>query len=345
MKKLIYFIAVSLMIIACSKEDSLENNINFEDVFAIVDNPSDPVQHERYNIYKEYDVPVYFNDTIASKQVGVDYYGKPIIRYETVDLQWSFDSYDQNASYRFNFLAKEQDKLNSLKFIREYLEICNEPMRPFSVLLVDTLTVGTGEDISKPVYHVGYRTLVIAQVKDITSNDSIALVSKEIIQNMIKDKISADRNLCARFAAISSLQNWYFMIWDDSNAPTVTKWRARSWLLSPTYLFHGEPYKQDEGQDFVEIILDMGLVGSEEEAIAERNLMLQEIGNYGFIRSSNTSAAMSPASDEEDRDFFLRAMLYLGANKFTERYGEHPLIMEKYKILHDFITEELGLEL
>ena len=346
MKKLIYFIALSLMIVACSKEDQLENNINFEDVFVIVDDPNDPVQHERYNIYKEFNVPVYFSDTIASKKVGTDFYGNPIIRYETVDLKWNFDSYDQNAIYKYDFLKSKEEQLNSLKFIREYLEISSVPMRPFSVLLTDTLTVGAGEAMYQPIYHVGYRTLVLSQIKDIVESDSIAIVSGEIIRSMITDKVSANRNLCARFAAVSSEKKWYDKSWKSLGAENLVKWYNVSWTFSPNYLFHGPPYSRGAmGKDFAEQLLYLRQASTMEEAEMHRDQVLREMGDYGFIIGSSIIASNTPQNADVDRAAFMRAILYLGADAFTERYGNYPVIMKKYTILHHYITMELGVEL
>ena len=51
-----------LLMIACSKESTLESRINLDELYVIQDDPDDPVKHRIYEIYETYGIPVYFND-------------------------------------------------------------------------------------------------------------------------------------------------------------------------------------------------------------------------------------------------------------------------------------------
>ena len=80
---------------ACSdSEDTLSNSIDFSSPYELKDNPDSPVDHERYLIYKEYGVPVFFNDTVGNVVTGKDLQGNDIVKTETIDLNWSFQSHD-----------------------------------------------------------------------------------------------------------------------------------------------------------------------------------------------------------------------------------------------------------
>ena len=63
MRRFIY-ICFCLLMIACSKESTLESRINLDELYVIQDDPDDPVKHRIYEIYETYGIPVYFNDTI-----------------------------------------------------------------------------------------------------------------------------------------------------------------------------------------------------------------------------------------------------------------------------------------
>ena len=71
-----------LLMIACSKESTLESRINLDELYVIQDDPDDPVKHRIYEIYETYGIPVYFNDTIGRIFLKTDVHGQPVYQYE-----------------------------------------------------------------------------------------------------------------------------------------------------------------------------------------------------------------------------------------------------------------------
>ncbi|MDO5075163.1 MAG: hypothetical protein Q4D66_04715 [Bacteroidales bacterium] len=350
MKKIAYLFAL-LVLTACGSEAPIVPHIDYANEFTIQDNPSDPVQHERYAIFKEFGVPVYLNDTIAIREKGSNYDGTPRKIYETVDLNWTFSGYDRGVKYTYDYLTNPDEQLRSLQFVRFYLKTTPKGLRPFSIMLADTLTATSNNKVEKPIYHVGFRTLVFAQIKDITSEDSIKQQVDKVIKNMITDRVSANKTVCARFANVSSEKGWYQSSWTElGNCPTLTKWQSKTWALSPNALYNEPPYVTYDGEDFVTLLLAGGAagesyVGSLEEAEAIRQEILNEMGNYGFIRGWKHTGVESPGDDKEDREYFLQAIIHLGDKGFRARYGNSKLVMEKYNILANFIVQELGYSL
>lgn len=352
MKQILYALAVILTFTACSKEDDLSSSLILDDHFEIKDDPNDPVQHERYKIYKDFNVPVYFNDTISRKQIGTDWYGNPVMRYETVDLNWTFDSYEQNIKYKYKYLTTSEDQLNTLKFARKYLETCSPAMRPFSILLVDLLQIISDSETNEPNYHIGFRTLVFAQIKDITDEDEIIEHAQTVIQNMLISKVTANKNLCARFKNVSAEKGWYDKMWSDlgstESCPTILRWNGTPESLGfrINNLYYGVPYNAVQGTkpDFIDHCLDRGIL-PKEEAELEREKMVREMGNYGFICSSTRGSIFTPEAETEDLSHYIKAMLYLGTEQFVDRYGDSPLVMQKYSMLYEYIVNELKVEL
>ena len=78
MKHVIILLIALVCVTSCSKEDAIDKQTVLENVYTIEDDPNDPVQHKRYQIYQTYQVPVYFNDTISVKEIGTDWYGNPV---------------------------------------------------------------------------------------------------------------------------------------------------------------------------------------------------------------------------------------------------------------------------
>lgn len=350
MKKIFYLLAL-LVMAACGSEDPIIPGIDYANEFTLQDNPTDPVQHARYELFKEFGVPVYFNDTIATRIKGKDYDGSDRKIYETVDLNWTFSGYNRGVTYTYDYLKTPEEQLRSLNFVRQYLQSTPQPLRPFSIMVADTLTAESAHKRERPIYHVGFRTLVFAQIKDITDSDSIQTQVNEVIKNMIADRVAANKPVCARFANVSSEKGWYQSSWENlGNCPTILKWQKKSWIFSPNVLFNEPPYTTFKGEDLVTLLLsptgqEGTYVNSIEEAEEIREQFILEMGNYGFIRGWKNTGVESPEGDKEDREYFLQAIIHLGEKGFRARYGNSKLVMKKYKILADFISNELGYPL
>ena len=61
----IFYIVGCLLLLGCQKEDALESKIDYVNLYEITDSPEDSVQHLRYELYKNYNVSVYFTDTVG----------------------------------------------------------------------------------------------------------------------------------------------------------------------------------------------------------------------------------------------------------------------------------------
>jgi len=354
MKHIFLFLCSLLALVGCSSEDPITPGLTYGNDFVITDQPNDSVQHERYLLYKDFGVPVYFNDTIAKHNEGLGVDGKPRITYETVDLNWTFFGYSRGVEYRYDYLRTAEEQLRALRFVDAYLGKISRQMRPFSVMVADTLTVSSANKVEKPIYHVGFRTLVLARVKDITVEDSVNAQIAEIVNSMVSDRIKANRELCGEFADVSTQKGWYDLDWkrlnETSPCPTVIEMGKKSYVLSVNALYDQPPYTPFNHEDLVTLLLkDLGsgapTVESEDEAIEIRDKMLNEIGAFGFIRGWNQTGSFAPRDADEDREYFIKAMLWLGDGGFRQRYGHLPVVMTKYEILRRFVTGELGVNL
>ena len=84
----IFYIVGCLLLLGCQKEDALESKIDYVNLYEITDSPEDSVQHLRYELYKNYNVSVYFTDTVGKYFLKNDIYGNPVYRYELLDLSF-----------------------------------------------------------------------------------------------------------------------------------------------------------------------------------------------------------------------------------------------------------------
>ena len=350
MKKLWLLLISVLMLTACSEDKISGDGVDLTNVFEITDDPNDPVQHERYQIFKEYNVPVLFNDTIAKRQIGTDLYGKPVMQYETVDLNWDFDSYSNSVHYVYDYLKTDESKMDALRFVRKFLEMCSKRMRPFSIMVANNLTSKPeSSSLAEKQYVSGFRTLVFYNVSNL-SDDDIKTTARDVIYDMVAQKVKGNKDLCSMFEAVSS--KYYYRTWEElGGCSTSLEWMRKNNIVNLNKLFYGLPYKTEKGStnsnklDFVDFVMLRKMVADKEEAESVRSTMVQEIGNYGFIRANKDLPFYAPTDAEEDRNYFVQAILTVGDEVFNERYGHCALVMEKYELLKDFMVNELGLEL
>lgn len=344
--RLIYALMIMLTFSACTGEDEIKGEMSLTNPFTVSDDLNDSIQHKRFEIYEKYGVPVYFNDTIAKTDQGLDRNGAPVIQYETIDLNWGFESYNRDTKYKYDYIASDTEKMQALKFVDKFLQNCSKPMRPFSIMLADTLTVKTTSKTTKPQYHVGFRTVVFTQLKDINSDAKIDSLSQSVINNMVKDKVAANANVCEQFAEVSSKNHYYNKNLKIDDNPHIQQLLSINWTFSLSCLYDDPPFHPiPQMRNIRERLVEEGHVPTIDKAYELVDGAVRELGNWGFIHPSRKFDYYSPGSADEDREIYLEGILYLGEKRFEERYGSMPLVMKKYTILKNYIKNVLGVQL
>ncbi len=330
--------AMIFMLTGCSKEDALENKIDFSSPYVIEDDPTDPIQHHRYQIYKEYGVPVFFNDTISSKYIGTTYTGTDIYRYETLDLNWGFSSHNKKSvTYWFDYITDPEEQETALQFVDEFLKQVSKPMRPFSMLLVPHLEIYTNGSRDVPKFFNGFRTLAIPDVGSIKQAD-IPAFATTILKSMVKARVMNNSAVSDAFGEISNTNKYYGKSWVDE---LKCKWGVTHtgtyWKPSTLYDL-GIEYQYAGGYN-----TNVATVAAFK---AERDLIFREIGRFGFICGDVSSGRMlehlmSPKNVKDDMEYYIDQMLSLGSEKFEARYCSSSMVNDKYNILATYIKETL----
>ena len=156
--------AVLTLCFSCSKEKDIHAEIE-ESVYDITDNPSDPIQHQRYLFYQDYRTYLITNPEVKD--------------------------------YRFNFQTKNNilmiaptqsndvllggvDMLKSL-FLDVYSTDFKKKYLPFSIILADSIFY-LGQDVGRPYYHsyASQRFLALGGIRRemATYSDSLKLAIK-----------------------------------------------------------------------------------------------------------------------------------------------------------------------
>lgn len=340
----IFLFAALWTFASCSEEELIGGRVDYSTPYVLTDNPNDSVAHRCYQIYEKYQVPVFFKDTLTRTYIGLDIYGDSIFRYETLDLNWDFTSHTgADVEYRHHYITDPAQQMKALDFVETYLSIVSEKMRPFCILLTDTTEVISAQSTETPEYIVNFRVLTLSQMLGEESDPAQDTARcEEIIRSMVWGKVQAADQVVARFGSVSSKEHWYERPWKpDANDPNnnnlgcTYQYTGYNWMLTYTYLYDEEeiPY----------ILKSFGW--TEEQFDTIRYEMFKDIGQFGFIVGDRYSGAFKSPDADYDLECYVNTMLDLSYDEFMDRYGMSPLVVEKYNILYNYISGELGVDL
>ncbi len=319
----IFYILYCMALFACGKENDLDSQIRFDDLYSIQDDPNNLVQHEIYNIYKDYGVPVYFNDTVGKVFLKTDVNGQPVYQIEKLDLAWKYDSYEK-INYRFQYITDSKRQLEVIGLIKNYLELADRVLYPFCFFISENVESENLDNdeisiISDP-YLVGFRTVTIVMNNWKEGKEQAVLA--DLKRSMIVQKIQNYSQDLVDFKQVSDA-NWYGQKWWHELADFVPQ-NYDCNVLDPDY----------EGD----------LTGDDLEA--KRAEARDIAGRFGFVMGAVFGDGLfTPWDTKEDLKYFVKVILATPEATFREQWGSYPLVMEKYEILYKIITEKLGVEL
>lgn len=341
MKNYIFYLLICFFLISCGKEDVLTPKIDYFNLYEITDDPNDPIQHLRYQIYKDYNVSVFFTDTVGKYPLSTDINGNIIYEYELFDLNWEFTSYVEDTDISFCYITDEDQKLRALEFAKNFLASISAPLRPLSIFLADTLFVDAGlGNINTTEYH-NFRSMVWAKVSDLDEEEQASLIG-EVKKKLVKEKIKNNTNLIANFNIISNnYYNKYFPTplpaYDNCITEIVNDENP---MANPSQTWIWQTY----------VNLVYGQRKTHEQAMAEINRIRGEycsiVGAWGFIYGYGTFGnTQAPSSDDDFTCYVEQILLDGSAAWFEKYYATYPLVMKKYEMLRDYIENDLEVEL
>lgn len=346
--------AFLFLVFSCEKETIESSDEIYINYFEIKnDNPDDPVEKVRYEIYEKYGVPVFFNDTIAKVFVKMSPTGDSVFRYERVDMNWTYyNNTSGTYRYEYTYYTTDAEKLKALDLVRDYLEIASEPLRPYCFLatkLTSKIEIRTGGDLLGPWntggYEIGYRALLLQNLDAIRPVDYPLLPTK-MRKMMITNKLKNYKKELDEFESASD-KKWYGVYWEDP----VPDGLGVVWDSSHVMKRYNSSgiYQRDEkiklSPDRVTyqyLARDYPLESPESLESLRQNARAK-MGVFGFVGYKNTSVLTYGRTQE--LDVFLEEILTTNREEFTRRWGTSPLVMKKYNILYEIIKEQLDIDL
>jgi len=257
MKYNIFILPILFMVLSsCSSDEDKELIVPVanEEYFASdLANSAEELQM-RKEFYKKTGTYLVFNDTLAQKKSYSDLQQKYVDTYETIDLNYSISSSTKNI-FRFVKFTSIKQKKSATDFIQNELFL-NIPskIRPFSVLLLDSLIErehdiisNTYKDPASKIIYTGLQSTAIAihGIENMNDQERYAYkrsILKEIISRQITNMGDEDLKSFYDYSnKYYSISIWY--MYSKCNGDPKSIGFLASYPLSLYDLFY-RPYNQ-----------------------------------------------------------------------------------------------------
>lgn len=301
MKRYMIIPLLAVLFAACGKEDSLTPS-GKEHNWLVVEDSDDPIDHQRYVIFKETGIPVYYNDTVGSEE-RLSPTGEMCTYFERLQVY-----YRPGAQTPRDSFSLVQDRA-SLKPVLDFLqtEVLSIIPKTFfipSILLVDSLT-----SPSDTVAHRGLNTVACAKAGRFggMSEAEKASWKGKVLRSMVYSGLMEKEG------------EWL----DES-------FYALTYAVNPgeTRMYSEIPTKKFAVYQALGTIKPM--LKPEEFTLGTCGFL-----NFNWKPQSPTDTeknARIPMKNE-DVSQFCEAIFGMTEEEFTEKCGMYPVVMAKYRAL------------
>lgn len=236
----------ALVLSSCNKEERLEPSYMDKDWSVIEDNPDDDVQHQRYLLYKDRGIALYFTDTLGSSE-RYNYAGEKIDYYHILRVGYLLNG-ASNSDYSFKFLpqpsATHTERLEMFNFLKsEVIEKLPEGYMPQKVLVANTFEFNPTAMlyIKNPLYSgVVGGVMLVGNLPKMPSQ--MAALHKKRAINKIKATALAYSLMISEDEQISQLVEDFFRVTNSVNEDPANPYDFYGQQVPPTILLrNGTP--------------------------------------------------------------------------------------------------------
>ncbi|SDL66333.1 hypothetical protein SAMN04487898_12260 [Pedobacter sp. ok626] len=302
---IILSLVLAVLFTSCKKETTLEPSLLDKNFLSVQDNPSDPVDHEIYNIYIKYGVPIFYNDTVIREQ-RFDASGKSFMYYETLAVNYALTGTTSAGTVAplpdyYKIPAAKTSLMPLILFIRDEV-ISKLPKGIYvpSILLLDSLN-----SLSSGTFAVrGLNTIGISKGNKFSTLNATSknILRAAVLRSMVSTFINSDANatwLSTNFLNISRA------FYTTADVYSSTKSQLE---LSKVY-FANSGFNKPEQIGF------LGKYSGED---------------YGFPRTPTIA---------QDINMYLEAVFANTTAQFTATYGSYVPVMLKYNRIKTKLVE------
>ena len=298
-------LGIALLLGACQDDNEIGPIVGEKDWFVLEDS-DDPIDGQRYDIYTEFGIPVYYNDTIGH-ETRYSFAGEPYTYYER--LQVFYNPGGTAITGRYVLLEDKNDTKEVLDYLQtDLLPLIPETFYIPSILLVDSLVVGGDSAAYK-----GFNTVVCAKVKEFATLDEEdrkwwrgSVMSAMLAGGLMNTESEwLEENFFGKSQAVNPESD---MVYSSSRNYMV--YQALSGVISDVNL------------------QTLGAVG-----------FLNHKWRPAYPTQTERMAYVP--TRENDLKQFCEVVFALSTEEVSARWGEYPVVMAKYEALKGKL-EELG---
>lgn len=300
---------------ACTEEEEKLTPTGYERDWTIITEPKDgnPMEQLRYEIYRDFGVSTYYNDTIGREE-RTDILETPYTYYEILKVYYN-PGYAKPGGY-FDLFDDPQAISLSLEGFRDYfLHYFNEPNKLHNYLFVDSLWDTEQQNVKEMLwFYQGYTTDVI-RVKpgyDSFTEEEKKSYFEQLLIYHCSGKMMSGNN-----------RDWTTAFFELSQSLMPKRedgqYKYAVYSSDTTY-----------GRVFFERIFDNTEFSTKEE--------------IGFIVSTwveDWSGEIKEACPTRDEDIqsYVQETLHYTEEEFNARYPDYPLIQTKYRLVRNKMRE------
>lgn len=308
MKKILLLCFVAILFVGCETDDDLTPS-RLDLNWFVLEDSSNPIDHHRYEIYKKFGIPIYYNDTIGSMdRIGVDGVYGPY--YEKLQV-FFYPGTVKPAPALHSFKLVANEDISKIDPILTFLEteiipaIHNKVYVP-SLFLVSELVTPTSNNSYK-----GLNTLTIgkALLFNTMTDDEKRVFKGGVISGMLASGI-----------AIKNVE------WLEENFYNLT-YKVNPLLNKLCYsttkrLFLYSLYK--------------GIVPT----VPSANMRLTDFGFIAALRVGDPAEDNSQVPDKNlDVSSYIQALFAYSAEELEVKYGKFPVVVAKLNAMKELLKE------
>lgn len=318
MRNVIYFMFLFFFFTGCGKEDNLFPSKEDRNWFVITGDSDLPVDQAIYDLYKKWEIPVFYNDTIGREERGVDYNGNPIIYYRILNLNYSINGANNTdfVEKRISLVKSEEDLLAGVRWVDEMLlPKMPKVFHQTSILLLDSL------------YNFQYGMPVLPLLEVYQGMETLAIGNIPAIAKMEQDECEEVVNRILVYLTTSYLSTKAPVKMDDFYKVSYN--HEQQWTY---YKVNVKPAPDYPGQTY--------LPSARWETYG---FLDYDHSKYSKLEPNPTEEwwYWLPDVDDDVEDFVLAVLVYT-PEEFEMKYQEYPKVKEKYTLMREILVD-LGI--
>lgn len=302
--------ASALTLGSCGNDDAEAGPLE-EDQWLHPYGASDTDQQLQEGFFSTNNIYLLFNDTLRKEQTSINPDGTPYYDFEAVDLTYVMTGSSDGAerSFSFDYLTSDADKQAAADFVQnKVLPHLGGDLLPFSFLLVDQINYAHSDASTYYVMKVTHPAVYAGW--------RCTAIATKGVSDMTDAEQTSYCNEILQTVVNSRLSSLPSSTFDEFYSYTNDYYSTYKMYEAAEAFFAVYPTPYDIG------LLDNGYYAW----YTSGSLIMYNIKAKSYDLADYTTHLFSETEEE-----------------FTEKYGQYPIVMAKYKILKE-IYESLGVK-